>query len=146
MFLSCKYPANLPFLSNKGKMCLIRTQSRRQYAFNRELSVTNDDSGGKENVKKARGLIISKTTIVHVQHTVWYNSLSVPVRFSQSNQFHRLPYCRTCIILRRSGPFFNYLSFLISPRKHPFLLALRRRGRFPSAKSEEKRMFSQAIF
>ena len=41
----------------------------------------------------------------------------------------------------------------ISLRKHPFLLALRRRGRFarrnvpretsPSAKSEEKRMFSQ---
>ena len=29
-------------------------------------------------------------------------------------------------------------------RKHPFLLALRRWGRFLAAKSEEKRMFSQA--
>ena len=35
---------------------------------------------------------------------------------------------------------------LNSLRKHPFLLALRRWGRFatPAAKSEEKRMFSQA--
>ena len=31
-----------------------------------------------------------------------------------------------------------------SLRKHPFLLALRRWGRFAAAKSEEKRMFSQA--
>ena len=38
---------------------------------------------------------------------------------------------------------------LVSLRKHPFLLALRRWGRFarnPVAKSEEKRMFSQARF
>ena len=31
-----------------------------------------------------------------------------------------------------------------SLRKHPFLLALRRWGRSPAVKSEEKRMFSQA--
>ena len=42
------------------------------------------------------------------------------------------------------------LAFLGSLRKHPFLLALRRWGRrrkretSPAAKSEEKRMFSQA--
>ena len=42
---------------------------------------------------------------------------------------------------------FPYLEPIIL-RKHPFLLALRRWGRFhetsPAAKSEEKRMFSQA--
>ena len=47
----------------------------------------------------------------------------------------------------RNGNFVR--GSLLSLRKHPFLLALRRRGRFarpsPSAKSEEKRMFSQAI-
>ena len=38
----------------------------------------------------------------------------------------------------------NYVVYwCCSPRKHPFLLALRRRG--TSAKREEKRMFSQAI-
>ena len=40
---------------------------------------------------------------------------------------------------------FRYVG-IYSLRKHPFLLALRRWGRLtsPAAKSEEKRMFSQA--
>ena len=39
-----------------------------------------------------------------------------------------------------------FVQCVASLRKHPFLLALRRLGRFasPAAKSEEKRMFSQA--
>ena len=39
---------------------------------------------------------------------------------------------------------YAFRTFIRSLRKHPFLLALRRWGRFAAAKSEEKRMFSQA--
>ena len=46
--------------------------------------------------------------------------------------------------LKKSKSFFGQLE--ASLRKHPFLLALRRWGRFAAAKSEEKRMFSQASF
>ena len=60
-----------------------------------------------------------------------------------------------CILLQaKPGALEGLLAKLISVegvcslRKHPFLLALRRWGRFarnvPAAKSEEKRMFSQA--
>ena len=62
---------------------------------------------------------------------------------------------RNNAVARRCS-YFELRLPVISLRKHPFLLALRRRGRFarrndvppremsPSAKSEEKRMFSQA--
>ena len=37
-------------------------------------SFRNDDGDGKENVKKAVGLL-SKTTTLHVHHAFWYISL-----------------------------------------------------------------------
>ena len=54
------------------------TSTHARKLFVREMSVgsfSNDKGDGKENVKKAVGLLSSKTTSLHVRHAFLYISL-----------------------------------------------------------------------
>ena len=101
-------------------------------------------------------LTLLEINLSHLQHLL--NNLSRPLKiifvfFFNSNIQNFL--LLTEVVCWTGGQFLRNLNWC-SLRKHPFLLALRRWGRFartnvvpprktsPAAKSEEKRMFSQA--
>ena len=104
-------------------------------------------AAGARTVKMFRSIMISLEKSVSTWQSVPVNKVIIKVRTMLRSALLVIGYVEswryrisweknTCSYSRRSLPF--------SLRKHPFLLALRRWGCF--AKSEEKRMFSQATF